>query len=103
MAHLSDVEVEELHHQAVEAPVVDVGQAGDEVVLGITEPVHHKSLPLQSSLVVRPRLVELESHWRAVKDRDPTVDNTTSSLAHLEQHNYSAGRERESRLRGELI
>ena len=103
MAHLSDVEVEELHHQAVEAPVVDVGQAGDEVVLGVTESVHDKSLPLQSSLVVRSRLVELESHWRAVKDRDPTVDNTTSSLANLEQHNYSAGRERESRLRGELI
>ena len=83
-AHLSDVEVEELHHQAVEAPVVDVGQAGDEVVLGVTESVHHKSLPLQSSLVVGPRLVELESHGRSVKDRDPTVDNTTSSLAHLE-------------------
>ena len=61
LPHLSDVEVEELHHQAVEAPVVDVGQAGDEVVLGVTESVHHKPLPLQCSLVVRAGLVELES------------------------------------------
>ena len=89
LPHLSDVEVEELHHQAVEAPVVDVGQAGDEVVLGITEPVHHKSLPLQSSLVVRARLVELESHGGAVKHRDPTVDHTTSALANLEHHKHS--------------
>ena len=90
-AHLSDVEVEELHHETVEAPVVDVGQAGDEVVLGVTESVHHKSLSLQSSLVVRPRLVELESYGRAVEDRDTTVDNTASSLSNLEQHNDLLG------------
>ena len=45
-SHLSDVEVEELHHQTVEAPVVDIGQAGDQVVLGITEPVQHEPLSL---------------------------------------------------------
>ena len=84
-SHLSDVEVEELHDQAVEAPVVDVGQAGDEVVLGVTESVHHEPLSLQSSLVVRARLVELQSHGGAVKDRDSTVDHTASSLANLQQ------------------
>ena len=94
-SHLSDVEVEELHHQAVEATVVDVGQAGDEVVLGVTESVHHKPLSLQSSLVVRPRLVELQGHGRAVKDRDSTVNHTTSSLANLQQQKYSGERERE--------
>ena len=87
-SHLSDVEMEELHDQAVEAPVVDVGETGDEVVLGVTESVHHKPLSLQSSLVVRPRLVELEGHGRAVKDRDSTVDHTASSLANL-QHQRS--------------
>ena len=90
-SHLSDVEVEELHDQAVEAPVVDVGQAGDEVVLGVTESVHHKPLPRQRSLVVRARLVELESHGRSVKDRDATVDDTTPSLTHL-QHCQSGER-----------
>ena len=84
-SHLSDVEVEELHDQAVEAPVVDVGQAGDEVVLGVTESVHHEPLSLQSSLVVRARLVELQSHGGAVKDRDSTVDHTAPSLANLQQ------------------
>ena len=77
--------MEELHDETVEAPVVDVGQAGDDVVLGVTKSVHHKSLPLQSSLVVRAWLVELQSHGRAVKDRDSTVDDTTSSLANLQQ------------------
>ena len=84
-SHLSDVEVEELHDQAVEAPVVDVGETGDEVVLGVAESVHHEPLSLQSSLVVRARLVELQSYGRAVKDRDSTVDHTTSSLANLQQ------------------
>ena len=69
----------------MEAPVVDVGETGDEVVLGVTESVHHKPLSLQSSLVVRAWLVELEGHGRAVKDRDSTVDDTTSSLANLQQ------------------
>ena len=98
-AHLSDVQVEQLHHQAVEASVVDVGETGDDVVLGVTKSVHHKSLPLQSSLVVGAWLVELESYGRPVKDRDTTVDDTTSSLPHLEQGNYfySAGRERPGR------
>ena len=97
-SHLSDVEVEELHHQAVEATVVDVGQAGDEVVLGVTESVHHKPLSLQSSLVVRAWLVELQGHGRAVKDRDSTVNHTTSSLANLQQHKYSGERERDLKI-----
>ena len=75
--------MEELHHQAVEATVVDVGQAGDEVVLGVTESVHHKPLPLQRSLVVRARLVELESHGRSVKHGDPAVHHAASACPHL--------------------
>ena len=75
--------MEELHHQAVEASVVDVCKERDEVMLWITEPVQDESLPLQRCLVVWALLVELEGHGRAIKYRDPTVDHTATALSHL--------------------
>ena len=76
----------------MEAPVVDVGQAGDEVVLGVTESVHHKPLPLQRSLVVRARLVELEGHGRSIEDGDPAIDDTAAAVPHLEQQESNTPR-----------
>ena len=69
----------------MEAPVVDVGETGDEVVLRITEPVQHEPLPLESSLVEGPLPVELEGHGRPIEDGDPAVDDTAPAVAHLEQ------------------
>ena len=43
---LSDVEVEELHHETVGASVVDVGRALDQVVLGRAQSVQDVSLSL---------------------------------------------------------
>ena len=80
---LSYVEVQELQDEAVQPPVVDVSQAGDEVVLGVGEPVQDEPLSLHSALVVRARLVELERHWGAVKHGDPAVHHTTPTLPDL--------------------
>ena len=84
--------MEELHDQTVEAPVVDVGQAGDQVVLGITEPVQHKPLSLEGSLVEGPLPVELEGHGRSIEDGDPAIDDTAAAVAHLEQQESNTPR-----------
>ena len=68
MPHLSDVDIQELQHQAVHPSVGQIGVAGDHVVLGILECVQDVPLSLDSSLIIRSSSEELESNHGAISD-----------------------------------
>ena len=61
-ADLSDVEVEQLHDEAVRAAVVDVRHAAHEVVVRRAQALQHVALTLQRALVLSAALEELQRH-----------------------------------------
>ena len=62
LADLSDVEVEQLHDEAVRAAVVDVRHAAHEVVVRRAQALQHVALTLQRALVLSAALEELQRH-----------------------------------------
>ena len=62
LADLSDVEVEQLHDEAVRAAVVDVRHAAHEVVVRRAQALQHVALTLQRALVLGAALEELQGH-----------------------------------------
>ena len=62
LADLSDVEVEQLHDEAVRAAVVDVRHAAHEVVVRRAQALQHVALTLQRALVLGAALEELQRH-----------------------------------------
>ena len=62
LADLSDVEVEQLHDEAVRAAVVDVRHAAHQVVVRRAQALQHVALTLQRALVLGAALEELQGH-----------------------------------------
>ena len=82
--YLSNVEVQELHHQAMGAPVGDLRRALHEVVVRRAQPFEHVTLSPERAVIFRAALEELQSHRGSVKDGDSAVNHATTASSNLE-------------------
>ena len=81
--HLSYIEVQQLHDEAVGAPVGDLRRALHQVVVWRAQPLEHVTLPPERALILRAALEELESDGGAVKHGDSAVHHAATTSPDL--------------------